>query len=53
MKVGHYLKQVNNMNYTDKEILLIKQRAYEKGRVHGVAIAAVTVLIQTMIMIFS
>ena len=41
------------MNYTDKEVILIKQRAYIKGRLHGVAIAAVVVLIQTLLMIFS
>jgi hypothetical protein len=41
------------MNYTDKEIILIKQRAYDKGRIHGVAIAAVIVLIQTLLIIFS
>ena len=42
-----------NMNYTDKEIILIKQREYGKGILHGVAIVAVVVLIQTLLMIFS
>ena len=41
------------MNYTDKEILLIKQRAYEKGRLHGVAIVALFIVIQTLVMILS
>ena len=41
------------MNYTDKEVILIKQQAYIKGRLHGVAIAAVVVLIQTLLIIFS
>jgi len=38
-----------NMNYTDKEIILIKQRAYDKGILHGVAIVAVVVLIHTIL----
>ena len=41
------------MNYTDKEMILIKQRAYDKGRLHGIAIAAVVILIQTLLIIFS
>jgi len=38
-----------NMNYTDKEIILIKQREYGKGILHGVAIVAVVVLIHTIL----
>jgi hypothetical protein len=41
------------MNYTDKEIVIIKQRAYDKGRIHGVALAFVVILIQSLIMIFN
>jgi hypothetical protein len=41
------------MNYTDKEMILIKQQAYVKGRLHGIAIAAVVSIIQTLLMIFS
>ena len=37
------------MNYTDKEIILIKQRAYDKGRLHGVAIAAIVILTHTIL----
>ena len=42
-----------NMNYTDKEIILIKQRAYDKGRLHGAAIVASLIVIQTLLIIFS
>jgi hypothetical protein len=46
-------KQSVNMNYTDKEMILIKQRAYDKGRLHGAAIVASLIVIQTLLMIFS
>jgi hypothetical protein len=41
------------MNYTDKEIILIKQQAYDKGRLHGAAIVASLIVIQTLLIIFS
>jgi hypothetical protein len=41
------------MNYTDKEVILIKQRAYDKGRLHGAAIVASLIVIQTLLIIFS
>jgi hypothetical protein len=37
------------MNYTDKEITLIKQRAYGKGILHGVAIVVVVILIHIIL----
>jgi hypothetical protein len=38
---------------TDKEIHNIKQRAYDKGRLHGAAIVALLIVIQTLLMMFS
>lgn len=41
------------MNYTDKEIEIIKQNAYDKGTVHGTLITIIIFMIGQIIVIYS
>jgi hypothetical protein len=37
------------MNYTEKEIEIIKQKSYDKGRLHGVVVTLLSIIFGFML----